>query len=235
MIARRWTGLSLLIMAWGAVALIGPTGCGSDSNEVSAASLQPRLFPVSFAPGFHQLRTFDWSDPVNLVGEGLFLPEATHPSEAVKKIRSEGFKGATGEELNRGGPEGDHIGTGVMKFESDSGAEKVRDWLHGKDLQQPCFVQCIYNPRNLAIAGIPGVKAVEQVPNAAANKPPPGVKLPPGAKIPAGAGPPTHYFMGYPIGPYVYFASTEGSAGTKARFVKATQRYYNRVKGLSSS
>jgi hypothetical protein len=234
---RRWTGLSLVAGACAIAALAGLTGCGTKSN-VSVASLKPLLFPASFAPGFHLLRTLDWSDPVNLVGEGIFLPEATHPSQAVKEIRSAGFRGSAGEVLNRGGATGDEVRAGVIKFKSDSGAVKVRDWMHSEDLQQPCFAQCIFSPLNLAIPRIPGARAVRQVPMGAAGGPPPGIKLPPGVKPPNGAvaaaGPPTRYLVEFTVGPYLYFARTEGGAGARARFVKASQRYYQRVKGLNS-
>ena len=240
MIAQQWKGFSAVAAVCAAVGLGGLAGCGSSGNEVSAASLKPRLLPAP--SGFHLLRTLDWSDPVNLVGEGLFLPEATHPSQAVKEIRDAGFRGAAGEDLNRGGPTGDQIRTGVIKLKSDSAATKVRDWLHSQDLQQPCFAQCIFSPRNLAIAGIPGAKAVRQVPTGGPpSGPPPGVKLPPGVTPPKGAvapgsGPPTRYLVEFTVGSYLYFASTEGTGSRAgARFVAGAKRYYERVKALKSS
>jgi hypothetical protein len=235
MIARPWKSFPLVIAACAALALSGLTGCGSE-DKASASSLKPRLLPASLAPGFKLLRTLDWSDPVDLVGEGIFLPEATHPSQAVKEIRDAGFRGAAGEDFNRGGPAGDEIRTGVIKLKSPSAADKVRDWMHSQDLQQPCFAQCIFFPRNLAISGIPGVRAVQQVPTAAAG-PPPGAKLPPGVKPPTGAtiGPPTRYLVEFTVGPYLYFASTEGGAGARTKFVASARGYYNRVKGLSTS
>ena len=214
--------------------LVGLTGCGGGGgSEVSASSLKPRLLPVSLTPGFHLLRILDWSDPVNLVGEGIFLPEATHPSAAVKEVRDADFRGASGEQLNRGGPNGDDIRTGVVKFKSAGGAEKVRDWMHSEDLQQPCFAQCIYSPRNLAIPGIPGAQAVRQVPSAQQppGTPPPGVKLP---RVVPGGGPPIRYLTEFTIGDYLYFISTQGDAAARARFVAGTQQYYKRVKGLDA-
>jgi hypothetical protein len=213
------------------------TGCGSES-KVSASSLKPRLFPASLTPGFRVLRTLDWSDPVNLVAEGIFLPELTHPSEAVKEVRGAGFRGAVGEQLNRGGPTGDDIRTGVVKFKSASGAEKFRNWMHREDLQQPCFAECIFSPRNLALSGVPGGEAVRQVPSAQPpGTPPPGVKLPPGVKAPRvlpGSGPPTRYLAEFTVGKYLYFISTQGNAAAKAKFVAGTQQYYKRVKGLGA-
>jgi hypothetical protein len=156
MIGRQSKVIFLVLAACAAaVGLGGLTGCGSDS-KVSVSSLKPRLLPASLTPGFRVLRTLDWSDPVNLAGEGFFLPELAHPSDAVKEIRGAGFQGALGEQLNRGGPTGDDIRTGVAKFKSAGGAGKVRDWMHREDLQQPCFAQCIFSPRNLVLPGIPG-------------------------------------------------------------------------------
>jgi hypothetical protein len=238
MSARRWKVLPLVVVACVAAGtLSGLTGCGSNSeSKVSAASLKPRLLPASLAPGFHVLRTLDWSDPVNLVGEGIFLPEATHPSQAVEKVRSAGFRGAAGEELNQGGPSGPGIRNGVIKFKSADAAAKFRDWMHREDLQQPCFAQCIFTPRNLPIAGIPGAKAVRQVP--IRSGPPPGVNLPSGVKPPsrarvAGGGPPTRYLVEFTVGPYLYFTSGEADAKDVGKFVAGSRQYYEKVKRQS--
>src|SRR3954447_2751459 len=209
MVWRQAKGIFVVVSACAAAAGFGSlTGCGSDSN-VSASSLKPRLLSASLAPGFHMLRTLDWSNPVNLVGEGIFLPELTHPSEAVNEVRDADFQGAAGEQLNRGGPTGDDIRTGVVKFKSTGGAEKVRDWMHREDLQQPCFAECIFSPQDLAIPGVPGAEAVQQVPSAnPPGTPPPGVKLPAGVKTPRvgpGSGPPTRYLSEFTIGDYLYF------------------------------
>jgi hypothetical protein len=237
MIGRQSKGIFVVAACLAAAGLGGLTGCGSES-KVSASSLKSRLFPASLTPGFRVLRTLDWSDPVNLAGEGFFLPEVTHPSEAVKEIRGAGFRGAAGEQLNRGGPTGDDVRTGVVQFKSSGGAEKVRDWMHREDLQQPCFAECIFSPKNLAVAGVPGAQAVRQVPTAQPpGTPPPGVKLPPGVKAPRvlpGSGPPTRYLAEFTIGKYLYFIWTQGNAAAKAKFVSGTQQYYKRVKGLDA-
>jgi hypothetical protein len=238
MVGRDSKFISTVLLACVAtVGLGGLTGCGSD-NTVSASSLKPLILPASLAPGFHLLRTFDWSDPVNLVGEGIFLPEATRPSDAVKEIRDADFRGAAGEQLNRGGSNGDELRSGVVKFKSDSGANKVRDWMHREDLQQPCFSECIFSPRNLPLPGVPAGVAVQQVPSARPPTPPPGVKLPPGVKAPRvlpGSGPPTRYLAEFTIGKYLYFVSTTGNAAAKTRFVAGVRQYYNRVKAMGTS
>jgi len=223
----RSVGLAAAVLA-----ALAATGCGSSSHKVSAASLNPRLAPLSVAPGFHVERTLDWSDPLNLVGEGIRTPEITHPSEAVKEVRSAGFQGAAGEILNRGGPNGATIITGVIKLASPGDATKLQSWMHRQDLTQPCFAQCIFSPRNFPISGIPHVTAVRQVPNKNAG-PPPG--LPPGAKAPPGAGPPTNYLFEFTIGKYLYFGSTQGEAKDAPKVVAGARTYYTHVKGLGAS
>jgi hypothetical protein len=224
-VARAALAVGLFAVA----SLVGPVGCGGDNNDVSATSLKPRLLPAAFVPGSHLLKTFDWSDPVNLVGEGLFLPEATHPSQAVNELDDVGLRGSAGEILNQGGANGDELRTGVIKLESDSAAGKLRDWMHSQDLQQPCLASCIFSPQNLPIPGVPDGKAVKQAPMGAAKGPP---GLPPGAKVPAGLGPPTRYLVEFTVGPYLYFAHTEGDSKTAPRFVAITKRYYEQVKDL---
>ena len=238
MAGRSWKLGSAMLSTCVAVAgLVGVTGCGG-SDTVSASSLKPLLLPASIAPGFHLLRTFDWSDPVNLVSEGFFLPEVTHPSDAVKEVRDQDFRGAAGEQLNRGGSEGDELRSGVIAFKSDGGANKVRDWMHHEDLQQPCFSACIFSPRNLVVAGVPGGVAVQQVASAQPPTPPPGVKLPAGVKAPRvlpGAGPPTRYLAEFTVGKHLYFVWTTGNPAAKARFVAGVRQYYNQVKGKSGT
>src|SRR5260370_40846520 len=118
----RLRNVSRLAQA-GAVAAAGicvVAGCGGQS-KVSSTALMPRLAPESAAPGFHLERTLDWSDPTNLVGEGIRLPERTHPSQAVSEIHGAGFEGAAGEQLNQGGPTGSAITAGGPEGPAGSG------------------------------------------------------------------------------------------------------------------
>jgi hypothetical protein len=215
-------------------------GCGGTS-KVSSASLDSRLAPVSVAPGFHLERTLDWSNPVNLVGEGFRLPEATHPSQGVSEVNGSGFEGSAGEQLNVGGPTGQTITTGVVRFSSPANATKVRDWMHKQDLQQPCFAQCVFSPVNLPAPAIPGAVAVRQLPSgfpgppaavrrAAARAGHPIRVPPPGGP----GGPPTNYLAEFTIGKYLYFAQTSGT-GTSAQFLRGLSAYYSDVSKLSSS
>lgn len=179
--------------------------------------MKSRLLPASELPGFKKQRTFDWSDPVDLIGEGVPLPEATHPSSGVKIFTDAGFRGAAGEHLTKGAPpEEDRVTIGVVDLGSADGAKRARDWMHGQDLQQPCFTQCIYSGRPLRVPGVPTATAVMQVPN-----------------IPAGAhGPPTHFLVEFTVGPYLYFASVDGKPADRPKVVEVTRRYYERVRKL---
>ncbi len=199
----------------------GLAACGGDdgSDKVSAASLKNRLLPASALPGFRQQRTFDWGDPVNLVGEGLLLPEATHPSSGVKMFEDAGFEGAVGERLTIGTPPDlGEVTVGVVKLASADGARQAREWMHAQDLHQPCYEACIFSPRELPISSVPTATAVQQVPNSGAPKE---------------GGPPTHYFVEFTEGPYLYFSNTDGSREDARRVIAATQLYYKHVRKLS--
>ena len=155
-------------------ASLGAAGCGGGGSKVSSASLQPRLLPSSSAPGFALERTQDWSDPVNLVGEGLALPQRTRPSDAVKEFTGAHFEGSAGEVLAKGvGFNETAIRVGVAKFASAADAESVRDWMHREDLKQPCYSQCSFAPGSVSVKGFSGIRLVVQKGQA-----PP---LPPGA------------------------------------------------------
>jgi hypothetical protein len=196
-------------------------GGGDASDKVSAASLKSRLLPVSVLPGFRHQRTFDWSDPVNLVGQGLPLPETIQPSSAVKTFEDAGFRGAVGERLVTGKPPDiGELTVGVVKLASAAGALKTRDWMHAQALRQPCFSACIFEPSELPISGVATAKAVQQVPNAEVRKEP-------------GPPPPTRYLVEFTQGPYLYFANTDGSRRDARRVVASTRLYYKHVRKLS--
>jgi hypothetical protein len=231
-------GHRLAFVALVALVCSGLAACGGSGGKVSATSLDGRLMPAAFVAGFHQQRTFDWSDPVNLVGEGFLLPQATHPSDALKQVTKAGFEGAAGERLTKGQPQNEDQATvGVIKLASPAKAQALRAWMHGQDLQQPCYSACIYRPKAISVAGVPGAVAVAQVPTSKPpGAPPPGAR-PPGAKpvtLPPGAlqGPPTNYSVEFTVGPYLYFATTDGPPAAQAQFVATIGRYYGRVRSL---
>jgi hypothetical protein len=208
------------------------SGCGG-GDKVSSSSLNPRLLPASAIPGFVQERTFDWSDPVNLVGEGIAIPQSTHPSDAVKKFQKSHLEGAAGEVLRRGSGLGaTEVVVGVAKFKSDGDATAVKNWMHNQDLQQPCFSECAFAPRQTTVPGAPGVQFVVQTAPAVA-RPLPGVKVkgPPPRGLPEAA----NYLAEFTSGPYLYWADLGGSDSTAKRQVEAgLKAYYDRAKRESS-
>jgi hypothetical protein len=205
-------------------------GCGG-SSKVSSASLQSRLLPSSDAPGFGLERTLDWSDPVNLVSEGLFLPERTRPSSAVREFTGAHFRGAAGEWLTSGigGENEAEARLGVAQFQSAADANRVRDWMHHEDLMQPCYSQCIFAPAPATIAGIPSARYVVQTghvprPPKGAPAPPPGVRVSQG---------PANFLAEFTIGPRLYWAVVHASPPARSRFEAGVKLYYAHAKQLS--
>ena len=208
-------------------------GCGGSSGKVPAASLTPRLLPPSSVPGFGLQRTLNWGDPVNLVGEGLALPQVTHPSTAVNAFRQAHLKGAAGEILVHGsGLEETAVQIGVAKFDSPADANKVRDWMHRQDLTQPCFSQCIFSPAPASIPGIPNLSMVVQSSHVPPPPgPPPGVSLPPGVRRRASvAAPPASYFAEFTIGPYLYWALLHANSAAQSQFEAGVRLYYQHAR-----
>jgi hypothetical protein len=215
---RRLSPVGLLLLA-GVFAACG----GGDSGDRTAESLKPRLPAPSSVPGYHLQRTFDWSNPVDLVGEGLRLPEATHPSAGVQAFEDANVQGGAGERLVQGTPPDEsEVTIGVVKLKSDSGALAARDWMHKQDLRPPCYSSCIYNTMNLAIPGVPNATAAKQVPNIT---PPPA--------DPAD-GPPSHYHFEFTVGPYLYFATSDGGPDDEAQVIAGAQGFYRQVRTLSN-
>ncbi len=210
-------------------ACVAIAGCGG-SGKVSASSLQPRLLPHSSVPGFGLQRTFDWSDPVNLVGEGLALPATTRPREAVDEFSGAHLRGAAGEMLAQGSALNEtNVQVGVARFDSASDANRVRDWMHEQDLKQPCFRECVFSPGSVAVSGIPSARFVVQTSHAPPPQgPPPGVKIPAGVKVPrtvVGEAP-ANYLAEFTIGPYLYWAILHGNSSAKTRFEAGLKLYY---------
>jgi hypothetical protein len=206
-----------------AIPTVAITGCGGGGGKVSSASLQPRLLPSSQAPGLGLQRTLDWSDPVNLIGEGVALPQAKRPSEGVKEFKDAKLKGAAGEILTAGNPtvgEETIATVGVAKLGSAGDAERVRNWMHSQNLEQPCYSQCIFSPYPAKLAGVPGARYAIQ--SAKAPPPPPGA--PRGAKVVAQA--PASYFVEFTIGPYLYWVALHGDVTAKSRFEQGVRLYY---------
>src|SRR5436190_14762170 len=111
-----------VLLALVGLATVFLAACGSDKS-VSSASLKRQLLKASAVPGYGLQRTLDWNDPVDLVGQGIFLPELTKPSAAVKVMKTAGLRGAAGEVLARGGGlNASAITIGVAKVKSADSA-----------------------------------------------------------------------------------------------------------------
>ena len=213
--ARRTGGVGL---AAALVVVLGGCGGGGGSN-VSATSLEPRLLPASSLPGFNSVATLNWSNPIDLVGLGVALPEPTYPSAAVKEFQAAHLQGAAGEVLRRGsGVHQTDIVIGVAKFDSASDAAKAQSWMHVQDLQQPCFGACIYSPHGVKLAGAPGSSAVIQT------------------LVRARPSDQANYRAEFTNGPYLYWAwfSGDSRAKTKNAFGAGIARYYQHAKQQKS-
>jgi hypothetical protein len=216
---------SRVLVVAGLVAGALIAGCGgSSTSKVSSASLQPRLLPVSAVPGFGLQRRLDWSDPVNLVGEGLALPQVTHPSAAVGEFNDAHFRGAAGEILTTGSGFNETEATlGVARFKSAADAVRVRDWMHKEDLHQPCYGQCIFSPYPVSLPSVPNSRLVVQ----SSKAPPP----PPGAPAGAKTGPaPANYLAEFTIGPYLYWVVLHADSTAKVKFEKGVEFFYTHAK-----
>jgi hypothetical protein len=216
--ARRFGGaVRFVVFSAALVFILG--ACGGGSGNVSASSLEPRLLPASSVPGFSLLTKLDWSDPVDLVAQGVPLPEPTYPSAGVEEFQDANVKGAAGEVLRRGaGADATEIRIGVAKFGSDSDAGKVRDWMHAQDLQQPCFGACTFRSQAVQLSGVPDSAAVIQTQVAA--RPPK----------------PANYRAEFTVGNYLYWAwfSADSSAKTRSLFDAGIGRYYAHAKQQTS-
>jgi hypothetical protein len=206
---------------------VAVAGCGGGGGNVSSASLQSQLLPASSVPGFGLQRTLDWSDPVNLVGQGLSLPQATQPSAGVNEFKSAHLRGSAGEVLATGaGSNATEVVVGVARFNGEADANRVRDWMHRQDLHQPCFGPCIFAPGAVSVPGIPSSRFVVQ----SSHAPP----LPPGAPRGARVGPaPANYLAEFTVGPYLYWTVLHGDSGAQARFEQGLKLYYAHAKQAS--
>ena len=140
-------------------------GCGGDeeSSGPSAASLEKLLLPANQLPPLHLERTLDWDNATDFAVQGTVLPQGTAPSAAIAKIEDDGFASGAGDILMPQGG-GSPVHLSIASFDSEDGAREAQRYLHGQDLQQPCFAACAVSPKELPLDQIPGAAAVHQVP-----------------------------------------------------------------------
>jgi hypothetical protein len=202
-----------------AILTLAFAGCGGDDNDTSPAELKSQLLPASAIPGFKIERNFGWDNPIDLVAEGLAVPETTHPSSAVKTFEDADFEAAVGEHLvvAKGNPfQGPQGTVDVIQLGSNDDARKALDYVGKEALKQPCFAVCSVEGREFAVEGIPGAKGVQQRPQ---RQPPPNAPPPFEA-----------YGIGFTIGPRLYLASAGGGPGQvkKNQVLGAAKALYER-------
>jgi hypothetical protein len=212
-------GAKLGILTMAALA-IGLGACGSsDDDGTSPASLNSRLLPASQIPGFKIERKFEWDNPIDLVAQGLNVPQATPPSEAVKTFEDAGFEAGAGEQFvaAKGKPyEGPHGAVEVVQLGSDDDASEALDYVRKEALKQPCFAACSVDANEFAVAGIPGAKGVHLTPQ---KEPPPDAPPPFEA-----------YAIAFTIGPRLYLVNADGGPGQikKSQVISAAKALYDR-------
>jgi hypothetical protein len=164
-------------------------------------------------------RTFEWDNSIDFAVQGIPLPAETNPSDTVSEIDDAGFDAAAGENLvvAKGNSfDGPHWTVDVVALGSDDDAKKLRDYLHGQDLKQPCFEVCSVNPSSIPVPGIPEAKGGQLVPQ---KDPPPN------------APPPfTAYAVEFPIGSRLYVVNAGGPPGQveKQQVLDAAKALYQR-------
>lgn len=193
-------------------------GCGGDDDGTSPASLTSELLPASEFHGFKVEREFEWDNPIDFVAQGLHLPEATPPSDAVQAFEDAGFDAAAGEFLVKGKPfQGPLAAVDVVQLGSDDDARDALDYVRSEALKQPCFAVCSVEAREFSVAGIPGAVGVQQTP---LPDPPPD------------APPPFESFsVGFTDGPRLYLVSADGGPGQvkKDEVLSAAEALYDRA------
>jgi hypothetical protein len=203
-----------------------PTGAAAQPSGRPPAGVLPPgvprsrvrvIRPPASGTRFRVERYFAWKNPIDVVAQGFALPEVTAPSQGVDVVKKAGFDAGAGEVLTNG-VTGPRLVVDAIKLKSAAGANKVRDWLHGQDLMQPCFAVCSESGSNLNLSSVPGSRAAKQVPL---------------SKLPRNSPPPfDRYAVEFSVGPYLYVAQINGDPGSLSPklFEKGAKAYYDHVK-----
>lgn len=205
-------GLALAVLPAGAF-----VACGGDDDGTSPESLMSRLLPASEFPGFKSELKFDWDNPIDFAVQGLHLPQATPPSDAVEAFENAGFEAGVGESFvaAKGKPfEGPRATEDVVQFGSDDDAREALAYVHKEALKQPCFATCSVQPREFAVPGIPSAKGVQltPLPDPPSDAPHPFVS----------------YGVSFTIGPRLFLVVADGGPGQveKDQVVDAAEALY---------
>jgi hypothetical protein len=201
-------------------------GCGDDDDSgdtakvdtAEQADLKQELLPRSFASGYKFKESFVLESATDWIGppRGVFIPESTLQSKAVKTVEDAGFEG--GAKVAFTGRNSD-LDVWVGRFSSADGAEKMRDFLHAEDLKQPCAGPCVVAPRAMAVGGIPSALGAHHKP---LDNPPPGAR----------GEPVENYSVEFTVGPLLYAIYQGGKPGgvKPGATAELARRYYARVR-----
>ncbi len=216
--ARQFSLLPCLV----AVTVFGISlpGCGGDDDEPegpSPESLEGLLPPASQLGPLNLQATLTWDNAIDLVVQGVVLPEATAPSDAVAQIEDAGFVAGAGEILMPRG-DGSPVNATVAAFDSTEGVAQAQEYLHTQDLEQPCAAACAVSPVELPIKDIPDATAVHHVPVE--------------GELPPGVHPFEGFAIEFPIGENLFYASASAGPGEipVSTFERGAANFYRYAK-----
>jgi hypothetical protein len=198
------------------VAMVFVAGCGGDNESASPKTLKPDLPPASDYKGFRLERTFAWDNPIDVVVDGIPLPESTEHSVAVGRFEDAGFEAGAGERL-RGAKDEDASIT-IAQFGSDDQAREILRYVQKEGLKQPCSGVCSEAGAKFDVPGIPGARGVQQTPLK---------NLPPHGPPPFSA-----YGVVFTVGSKFYLVGSGGPPGAVKRdqVIEAARSLYNHVR-----
>lgn len=217
-LARKRHGLLMAVLLAG-VGLVA--GCGGDDEESARPlTLEQRLPAESDVPNEYSVKDrFTFEDVDSLTSEGLALPEEAAVAEARQVLTEAGYASGVGRVFSKND---DSTATGedflvfmALRFESDSTARDVIEWIHDQDLK-PCVGVCTIRISEFEVDGIPDALGVERV----------------GGPHDKEAGRPDRYLVYFSDGPVGYLVERAGPTGNPRRdeAIDAAEGLYERVK-----
>jgi hypothetical protein len=138
-------------------------GCASEvDRKATPDELRSVLIRASSVPGFRLQRTLLWDKPVDVVFEGLRLPESTHRSHVARFLEKQGFQAGAGQWLTD--DRGALLRVAAIELGSISGARNLHGYVHQEALEQPCWGVCGERASGFTVPGMPGSSGVRQLP-----------------------------------------------------------------------
>ena len=200
-----------------AVAGLLPLACGGD-EDAEPLQLEQRLPTADDAPGFAEVRTFDWREPEGPVDEGFAFtqdfPETR--DEALETLRDGGY--VRGVASVRSRAENDNLVVMVLQLGSEDAARETMDALYAFE-QKRCVEACNVRVSEFDLDGIDGGRGIEKVV---------------GAPIAGQESPPfDRYVMLFADGPFLYLVERAAPPGSIERdeAIDAAATLHERVEG----